>query len=396
MTNTQSRPSEVPVGQQTRGVEMKPKLIICANTSWNLANFRSGLIRSLIEDEFDVIALAPFDSYSGRVAALGCRFIRLDFDGHGKNIFAEISLFLRLFKVLKEEKPCLFLGFTIKPNVYGSFAARMCGVPVINNIAGLGIASSSTSLLSRATRILYRWTLRKSAMVFFQNWDDRRLFVDLKIVESQKTDILPGSGVDLQKFRGGQRQVTELADPTIFLFVGRLIWEKGVGEFVEAARLSKASGASMKFELLGSVDEKNPKSVRKDDVDRWVSEGIVEYRGDTDDVRPFMEAADCVVLPSYYGEGTPRTLLEAAALSRPIITTNWSGCRDVVDEGVSGYLCHPRDARDLFAKCVMFHKLSGDRRANMGRAGRRKVEREYDEAIVIRRYKRAILNIRGA
>ncbi|MER9445686.1 glycosyltransferase family 4 protein [Mesorhizobium sp. M0340] len=342
-----------------------------------------------------MIALAPFDSYSRRVAELGCRFINLDFEGHGKNIFDEISLFLRLLKILKEEKPCLYLGFTIKPNVYGSLAASICGVPVINNIAGLGIASSTTSLLSRATRILYRWALRKSSKVFFQNLDDRRLFVNLKIVEPEKTEVLPGSGVDLKKFRGDQRQLAESAGPTTFLFVGRLIWEKGVGEFVEAARLSKASSGSMKFELLGSVDEKNPKSVRKEDVEGWVREGVVEYRGDTDDVRPFIEAADCVVLPSYYGEGTPRTLLEAAALSRPIITTNWSGCRDVVDEGVNGYLCRARDARDLFAKCVMFHKLSGDKRADMGRAGRRKVEREYDEAIVIRRYKSAILSIRG-
>ncbi|MCF6109012.1 glycosyltransferase family 4 protein [Mesorhizobium muleiense] len=394
MTNVPGHPVSSANSSMCQTGDAKPKVIICANTSWNLANFRSGLIKSLIEDGFDVIALAPFDSYSKQVEAMGCRYVRLDFNGHGKNILGEISLLFRLFKVLKTERPSLFLGFTIKPNVYGSFAARMCRVPVINNIAGLGIASPSASWLSRATWILYRWALLKSAKVFFQNRDDRQLFVDRRIVDAVKTEVLPGSGVDLKKFKIGTRKVADSKCSTVFLFVGRLIWEKGVGEFVEAARCSKASGAAMKFQLLGTIEERNPKSVGREDIHKWMEEGIVEYRGETDDVRPFMEAADCIVLPTYYGEGTPRTLLEAAALGRPIITTNWNGCREVVDDGVSGYLCEPRDARDLFAKCSAFHELARDKRLNMGRAGRRKVEREYDEEIVIGRYRSAIADIR--
>lgn len=374
---------------------MRLKIVICANTSWNLVNFRSGLIRSLVADGFEVIAIAPFDSYSSRVEDLGARYIRLDFDGHSRGVLNELKLLIRMIRIIGSERPDIFLGFTIKPNVYGSIAARIYGASSINNIAGLGIASSSSSWLSSVSRFLYRLSLRKSFKVFFQNSEDREAFVNTGIVKSSRTAILPGSGVDLNRFEySGRGGVAGDRGKTVFIFVGRLIWEKGIREFVEAARLCQASGANVEFRLLGTIEERNPKSVRQEDIDGWMQEGVVHYKGSTDDVRPFMEDADCVVLPTYYGEGTPRTLLEAAALGRPIITSDWSGCRDVVEDGVNGYLCEPRNTIDLHQKLIKFHQLSADQRSRMGLAGRDKVERQYDEDIVIGCYRDAIQALR--
>lgn len=364
-----------------------PKVVIALNTAWNLVNFRAGLICALVDAGYEVVAVAPSDEYVSRLAALGCRFVPLPMDNKGTHPGRDLLLLWRFFRLLRCERPDVYLGYTVKPNVYGSLAAHALNIPVINNIAGLGAVFIKDSWLTRLVRGLYRLALSRSAKVFFQNDDDRQMFVSGGLVAEVVTDRLPGSGIDLDKFAlvplPGQ-------SPLRFLLISRMLWDKGVGEYVEAARILKRRGASADFCLLGFLDVQNPTAISRKQIDIWVEEGAIRYLGVSDDVRAEIAAADCVVLPSFYREGTPRTLLEAAAMGRPIITTDSVGCREVVDDGVNGYLCRPRDAEDLADKMARMAALSPAEREALGLRGREKVEREFDEQIVIGKYLEAI------
>lgn len=361
---------------------MKPRVAIALNTSWNLVNFRSGLIRALVADGYEVVAIAPPDRHSARLAELGARYVPLPMDTHGKNPLRDLLLAWRFWRLLGRERCHIFLGYTIKPNVYGSLAAHLRGIPVINNVSGLGTVFIKDSWITRVVHLMYRAAFSRSAKVFFQNGEDRVQFVEKGLVSAAKTECLPGSGVDLLKF-----PFTPTAPDTkvSFLLLARMLWDKGVGEFAEAAREVKKAHPEAEFRLLGFVDEQNPVGVPRAQLEAWQREGIAEYLGPADDVRPFIAAASCVVLPSYR-EGTPRSLLEAAAMGRPIITTDATGCREVVDDGVNGFLCQARDANDLARKMEAFLRCSEEERATLGRRGREKVEREFDECKVIEKY----------
>lgn len=381
------------------------KLLIVVNTAWNLYNFRSGLIRALVEAGYEVVAAAPYDDYAPRLEVLGCRFVPLPMDNKGTSPLRDLMLLWRFQRLLRRERPAVFLGYTVKPNIYGSIAAHGLGIPVINNIAGLGMVFIRGGWLAWVVKALYRQAINHSQRVFFQNGDDRSLFLSEGLVRPEQTGLLPGSGVDLKHYVPvalasgdivvGQNVVGvtgDLADVEpaqctfTFLLVARLLWDKGVGEFIEAARCVRLQVPNVQFKLLGFLDVQNPAAIDRATIDAWVSEGIVEYLGATDDVRPFLAAADCTVLPSYYMEGTPRCLLEAAAMACPIITTDWVGCRNVVDDGANGFLCRARDAEDLADKMMAMVRLAPAQRAAMGAAGRAKVEREFDERIVIEKY----------
>lgn len=369
---------------------MTTKVFIAVNTAWNLVNFRSGLICVLLEAGYEVVAVAPRDEYVPRLASLGCRFEPLPMDNKGTHPGRDFLLFCRFYRLLKRERPSVFLGYTVKPNVYGSLAAHALGIPVINNIAGLGTVFIKDSWLTRLVRGMYRLALFRSAKVFFQNDDDRQMFVSCGLVDKTVTDRLPGSGVDLDKFGPvplpGKSRIR-------FLLIARMLWDKGVGEYVDAARILKRRNASADYCLLGFLDVQNPAAISRKQMDDWVEEGVIRYLGVSDDVRADIAAADCVVLPSFYREGTPRTLLEAAAMGRPIITTDAVGCREVVDDGMNGYLCHPRDANDLAEKMARMAALTPAQREAMGRRGREKMEREFDERIVTGKYLVAIKTI---
>jgi len=366
------------------------KIVICLNTAWNLLNFRAGLIRALVNAGYEVVAVAPDDKYSADLKALGCRFVPLHMDNGGTNPIKDVLLLLRFLHLFINERPDVFLGYTVKPNVYGSLAARMLGIPVINNIAGLGAAFIRGGMVMRMVRWLYRTALRRSAKVFFQNNDDRQLFIKGGLVKAAVTALLPGSGIDLDRFTPSSMPV--LGDDCAkfrFLLVARMLRDKGVGEYVEAARLLRQRRPDAEFCLLGFVDVKNPAAISRAEVEAWVAEGVVNYLGESDDVRSQIAAATCIVLPSYR-EGTPRSLLEAAAMARPIVTTDAVGCREVVNDGVNGYLCKVRDSADLAEKMEQMLVLSPEARMQMGKRGREKVELEFDEQIVIGRYLAAI------
>lgn len=368
---------------------MKKKVVISTNTAWNLLNFRSGLIRAMVAAGHEVVAIAPYDEYAPRLTALGCRYIPLEMDNQGTHPGRDLLLFWRFFKLLKKEKADVFLGYTVKPNVYGSLAAHALSIPVINNIAGLGSVFIRGGWLGRFVSGLYRLALFKSAKIFFQNPDDQQLFVSRQLVNSAVTDMLPGSGIDLSKY-----QPVALPKETIprFLLIARMLRDKGVCEFVEAARILQERGIHAEFCLLGFLDAKNPTAISSAEMNNWVAEGAVHYLGTSDRVDEEIAKADCVVLPSYR-EGTPRTLLEAAAMARPLVTTDVPGCREVVDDGINGLLCQVRNATDLADKMEKICRLNREEKTQMGLQGRKKIEREFDEQLVIKKYLHAISEI---
>ena len=370
---------------------MERTLVISINASWNILNFRMGLIEALRREGYRAVALSPADEHSARLEALGVEHVPIAIDSAGLSPLRDLALLARYYRLLKRIRPDAFLGYTAKPNVYGSLAAHALGIPVVNNISGLGTAFIERGPLRRIVTTLYRLALRRSAAVFFQNPEDRRLFLDEKLVGEAQARLLPGSGIDPERFRPAEAERAPEA-PFAFLLSGRLLWQKGLREYVEAARIVRREAPEARFRLLGFLDAANRSAVGRDDVDAWIDEGLIDYLGATDDVRPQVAAADCVVLPSYR-EGLPRALLEGAAMARPLIATDVPGCRQVVEPGVNGLLCAPRDAASLAEAMLRMIALSPAERQAMGAAGRAKVERDYSEQAIVAAYRDALGDI---
>lgn len=364
---------------------------IVANTTWYVFNFRSRLIRELVQGGFVVTVLSPEDAYVAHVSALGVRHIPLEMDNAGTNPFRDAAFLARLLALFRKERPELLLTYTPKVNIYCSIAAKWIGVPVVANVSGLGTGFIRGGWLTALVKLLYRVALRHPRKVFFQNEEDRSLFVNGGLVTPDKTERLPGSGVDVRRFTpmakvGGDRFV--------FLFVGRLLADKGIREYVEAARLVRSGSPDVEFRVLGLVDHGNPSAVSADEVRAWEAEGVIHHLGSVDDVVPHLAQADCVVLPSYR-EGCPRSLLEAASMAIPLIASNATGCRDVVQDGKNGFLCRLRDANDLAHQMRRMMALSTEDRSKMGLTGRELILKEFDENIVISRYLGTIREIFG-
>ena len=370
---------------------MNKKIVISVNTAWNIHNFRSGLVKALIGQGYDVMVMAPDDAYSHRLASLGCRFKMLSMDNNGTSPSRDLSLLVKYWRVLQSVRPLAYLGYTIKPNVYGSIAAHGLGIPVINNIAGLGATFINQSTLTWFVKRLYRCSLKKSHRVFFQNSDDRNLFVDAGLTRPGVVEVLPGSGIDLQQFQPypeAQREDRGFQ----FLLVSRMLRDKGIEEYAAAAQIVRRQLPGVRFGLLGPIDSNNPNSIAPQRIVGWQSSGLIEYLKETDDVRPYLAHADCVVLPSYR-EGVPHSLLEAAAMARPIIATNVAGCKDIVEHRANGLLCNVESADDLADKMIQMVGLTRAQRFAMGQKGRKKVVAQFDENFVIARYLNALRQI---
>jgi glycosyltransferase involved in cell wall biosynthesis len=364
---------------------MKPIAVLSINASWNVINFRAGLVRALHDSGMDIVALAPTDEYSGLLEDLGASHYPIEMDRRGTSPARDALLVLRYYMALRHIKPAVYLGYTAKPNTYGSLAAHALGIPVINNVAGLGVAFLKQDWLNQVIRQLYRMAFRRSQHVFFQNPDDLALFADGGLVDPGRTSLLPGSGIDLRRFTV-QSSPRHDDEGFSFLMVTRLLWAKGVKEFVQAAAKVKAARPGTRFKIAGIVEVDRPEAVPLAQVQEWQEAGLVEYLGAVDDVRAVVAEADCVVLPSFYPEGTPRSLLEAAAMGKPLITCDVPGCREVVRDGRNGYLCAPRDSASLAAAMLRILDLSPEGLGAMGRASRREAEERFDEQIVLRRY----------
>ena len=359
------------------------KLLLIANTIFALANFRAGLVGRLVGKGHEVIAAGPDDDYAVYLRQLGVRVINLPMRATSLSPMSETVLLARIYRLLRAERPDAILGYTIKPNLYGALSARALGIPFVPNVTGLGMAFDSKGWLSFTAKMLYRAAFRSSPRVFFQNPNDQDFFVKSGLVRLEQSQLLPGSGVDLGRFTPVPSRAS---NQPVFLLVSRMLREKGVGEYVEAAQRVKDRYPDAVFQLLGSIDPANPSAIGEEAIRAWVEAGYVNYLGSTKDVRPILREADCVVLPSYYREGTPRTLLEAAATAKPIITTDMPGCRDTIIPGESGLLCKPRDSDDLAARMIEMIELSAEQRATMGKAGRALMEQRFDERLVIDAY----------
>ncbi|HET9810782.1 MAG TPA: glycosyltransferase family 4 protein [Sphingomicrobium sp.] len=365
--------------------KVRPIVIVSANSCWNLVNFRASILRVLVDHDCRVVAAAPLDSARDQLLSMGVEIEPVSVDSLGLSPFRDAALCLQYIRLFRRTRPTAFLGFTAKPNIFGSIAARLTGIPAINTITGLGTAFLSGRALERLVSILYRTALGGSSRVFFHNSDDRDLFVAHRLVRPDQTAVVAGSGIDLEYFSPSANP--PVGQPLTFLFVGRLLKDKGVNEFVEAAAIVGQS-VPARFQLLGALED-HPKAVAAVDLQPRIDDSTVELLGTTTDVRPFIGNADCIVLPSYR-EGLPRVLLEASAMAKPVIASDVPGCRQAVENEVTGLLCRVRSAQSLADAMLVVAAMTPEQRAAMGRRGRQKAEAEFSSEQVAAAYVEAL------
>ena len=365
------------------------KFVLYANTDWYLYNFRLSTALQLKSEGHEVVMLSPPGEFGERFAGHGLRWVQLRMERSSLNPLREVVVLRDLTRVLRQEQPDLLRNFTIKCALYGALAARAARVPaVVNAVAGMGYVFASDRMLARTLRpmvkVLMRGTLGGDrSRLILQNPDDADAFVREKLVPQQHIRVIRSSGVNLERFL--PVQPIDEPRPLRVLLAARLLWEKGVGEYIEAARTLKAAGRNIDFVIAGSPDPGNPRSVSREQVESWVAEGLVDWRGHVDDMPTLMRSMDVIALPSYYREGVPKSLIEAAACGLAVVTTNLPGCREVVSEhGVDGLHVEPRCARSLSERIA---QLDDDRELlrRLGDCARRKAMEHFDEQMVIRR-----------
>ncbi|MBK9337751.1 MAG: glycosyltransferase family 4 protein [Lewinellaceae bacterium] len=359
------------------------KILLVANTSWNVWNYRRALIQALQLSGYEIVVAAPADRFSPR---LNTRFLPLrHLSRRSFSIFQNLRTLVELLHLFRLERPDIVLLFTIKPNTLGNLAARLTGTPTISVVEGLGHSGTSAARWRRLAAPLYRFALRHAYRVIFLNRDDMREFLEQKIITPAQAQIIPGPGIDPDHFQPQPFPRSQKSTVT-FLFCGRLLSEKGIREFVEAARQVRQTGAAARFCVVGSPDPGNPASIEIEVLRTWQQEGAVEFFGAADDVRPHLAEADVLVLPSYYREGVPRSVLEAMAMQKIIATTDTPGCRDTVEEGKNGFLFPPRRADMLAQIMLRILALPAATRSRMGLFSRQKVLREFADAVVLPQY----------
>ena len=353
------------------------KVLFLANSSSGFYSFRKELALALVK-EHEVVLCMPAKERSDFFRAAGCRVVDCSFDRHGTDPVQELKLLRFYEKLLRRERPDIVFTYTIKPNVYGGMACRKLGVPCCANITGLGTAVENGGLLQKITLMLYRRGLRGARKVFFQNAMNRDFMLERGVVREGQIELLPGSGVNLEEYRPLPYPDGETVD---FLFISRVMKEKGIDQVLEAAEVIRARHPETRFHICGRCEQDYEARLRA-----LQEKGVILYHGEIDDVAGMHRVCACTVHPSYYPEGMSNVLLEACACARPILTTARPGCGEIVDDGVNGFVVRERDSADLIEKIEEFLRLSPERRREMGLAGRRKVEREFDRRIVVEKY----------
>jgi glycosyltransferase involved in cell wall biosynthesis len=361
-------------------------LLFVANSRWNLAHFRGGLIASLRDRGWRIEAAVP-DGDADVSPTIPTHHFPLIAEGTAP--LAELRTLLGLIRILRARKPAAVLSFTPKGNIYAGLAARAVGIPLLPNVSGLGTAFIRGGILQKISVALYREAFRGLPVVFFQNGDDARLFEELGIVEPGQAHLLPGSGVDCRRFKLRPLPSTRGGEVEL-LFVGRLLGDKGVRELAGAMRIVRSRRPGIRLTLLGELGAANRTAITAEEVAAWEREGLLRHAGKSDDVCPFLAAADAVVLPSYR-EGMPRSLLEAAAMGRPMLAANVPGCRDLVSHGENGFLFEARSAESLARAIEQFADLPVAKRQAMGASARRLAETRYDEKIVWQAYHQSVI-----
>ena len=350
------------------------RILILTNFDVGLYQFRRELIRKLLEENEVFISL-PYGKLVEPLEQMGCRFWDTPLERRGMNPVKDAKLLAAYLRIFREVKPELVITYTIKPNIYGGFAARMAGIPYAVNITGLGTAFEGSGLLRKMVTIMYRVSCKKAKTVFFENAENRQVFIDAKIVEDRQTCLLNGAGVNLEHYT-----VTDYpgGDVTGFLFIGRVMKEKGIDELLAAMKRLVSEGVPCKLDIVGAYEEDYKAAIEKAEAEGWL-----KYRGYQEDVRPFIAAAHCFVLPSWH-EGMANTNLECAASGRPVITSRIHGCMEAVEDGVTGFLCEKKDEDGLYRVMKRFAGLSQEERRVMGLSGRKRMEAIFDKRQVVR------------
>ena len=367
--------------RKQRDEVLKKKVLFLVNHDVVIYNFRLELVERLLDDGYEVHISSPYGERIDDLKNLGAVFHEISMDRHGMNPINELKLLLKYKKLLRQLKPDIVLGYTIKPNIYGAMAAGKYNIPFIANITGLGTAVENPGLSQKISIILYMIAFRKVKKVFFQNTENQQFFIEHKIAVD-KQGLLPGSGVNLSRFT-----VTEYPCGNVikFAFISRIMKEKGIDQYLEAAKVIRNKYPNTEFHICGFCEKEYEGKLKE-----YNDAGIVIYHGMVRDVASFMAEMNCIVHPTYYPEGLSNVLLEASASGRPIITTDRSGCREVVDDGVNGYMITQKDSLKLIEAIEKFVKLSNEDKKKMGLAARRKVEREFDRQIVVNEYMKEI------
>ena len=350
------------------------KILVLANIDVGLYRFRRELLSRLLEEHKVTISL-PDGDLVRPLEEMGCTFVHTPVERRGMNPAKDFRLFLRYLALIRREKPELVITYTIKPNVYGGLACRLMGVPYAANVTGLGTAFQKSGGLKTLVTTLYRWALKRAKTVFFENAENRQTLLDERIVREAQCVLLPGAGVNLNNF--SPAPYPEDDGPTRFLFMGRVMAEKGVDELFAAVERLNRSGTACTLDVLGFCEEDYEEKIRAGERAGWL-----RYHGYQTNVTPFIAAAHCFVLPSWH-EGMANTNLECAAMARPVITSRIPGCMEAVDEGSSGFLCEVRNIDSLCAAMDQFCHLPRDAREKMGLAGRARMERLFDKRIVV-------------
>jgi glycosyltransferase involved in cell wall biosynthesis len=366
------------------------RIVLSSNTAFSLYNFRLHLMRALKEKGYEVMAISPEDGkYSELLRREFSFFPVKSLDRKGRNPIKDLKLFFEYFLLFRRLKPDLVINFTIKPNIYGSISAGLLGIPSISVITGLGYVFIRESWLTRSVKLLYWLAFRFNRAVVFLNSEDLNT---LENISKEKSFLIESEGIDIKHF-----------DPTLckeakkdgftFLFVGRLLTDKGIYELIKAFERLKKEKSKVKLIIVGSPDEGNPNSVSKGELEKWVKEGLIEWHGFQEDVRPFYCMANCVVLPSYYREGVPRVLLEAMVMEKPIITTDAPGCKNVCFDGVNGFLVKQKDAESLYLAMKKAVEMGEVELRKMGKKGREIVEQKYEISKIVSEYVKIIEEI---
>ena len=349
------------------------RILIATNHSYMFYRFRKELVEALMQ-EHEVILSTPFVGHEDDLQAMGLRCIDTEIDRRSINPFKDMKLLKTYRKMLDEIQPDLVITYSIKPNIYMGSACKAKGIPYVTNVQGLGTAFEKP-MLSSVVSVMYRSALRKARTVFFENEENAQFFLHKNIISAQQMKVLPGAGINLDEY-----PYVPMRDDGVcsFLFVGRIMKEKGVDEFFIAAKTVKAEfGEKVAFDVVGFYED-----AYKETVDHLVADRVINFHGFQTDVHPFYEAADCVVLPSYH-EGMSNVLLEGAATGRALITSDIPGCREAVEDGVSGYICPAKDADALYDAMQRFVELPESWRAEMGCRGRERMEKRFSKDAVI-------------
>nr|WP_288885798.1 glycosyltransferase family 4 protein [uncultured Blautia sp.] len=364
------------------------KILILANYSLGLYRFRQELLEGMIRRKYRVSISVPDTEFLQELKEIGCRVLPNKYlERRGMNPLQDLQLIRYYIWLLGKIKPDMVLTYTIKPNIYGGIAAGIKKIPFIANITGLGTAVENGGILQAVTLSLYRLGLRKAQTVFFQNKENLAYMTTRQIVPRNRCRLLPGSGVNLKQHC--YEEYPEDSDKLIFSTVGRIMKDKGTDELLEAAENIKKKYPDVTFRVIGFFDEDYQEKIQN-----AVKKGIIEYIGQQDDIHPFLKESHAVIHPSYH-EGMSNVLLEAAATGRPVLASSVAGCRETFDDGISGIGFRPQDPADLIRMIEEFMNLSYDKKVEMGREGRRKMEREFDRQIVVEAYMKEIKKVTG-